>query len=82
MKITNVNIGAKNELVVAADLIEKGFNVFRSLTPNAPFDLVAYRNKRLYRIEVKTAKLNSDGTRRNQQYKLLVAQETLMPLLG
>ena len=68
VKITSGNLGAKNELVVAIDLIEKGFNVFRSLTPNAPFDLVAYRNKQLYRIEVKTARLNLDGTRRSQQH--------------
>ena len=72
MKVTRANIGARNELVVAIDLIEKGFAVFRSLISNSPFDLVAYRNKQLYRIEVKTARLNRGGTRQSchHLYKL------------
>ena len=53
MKLTSANVGANYELKVALDLLEKGFLVFRSLVPNTPFDLVAYANEKMYRIEVR-----------------------------
>lgn len=34
--------------------MQQGFDVFRSVAPHAPFDLAAYRDGRLLRVEVKT----------------------------
>ena len=37
--------GAINELKVAVDLMSKGFEVFRVMSPNSAFDLVSYDRK-------------------------------------
>ncbi len=47
-------IGAMGELRVSADLIARGYYVFRNLSPTGPFDLAAYRNGKLLRIEVRS----------------------------
>jgi len=50
------DIGAASELLVAADLMAKGFRVFRNLSPNGPVDLLANCGSgRIFRIQVKTA---------------------------
>lgn len=47
--------GALNELLVCTDLLERGYHVFRSVSPSCPCDLVAYRPGQIpRRIEVKT----------------------------
>ncbi len=53
--------GTISELMVCADLLSKGYEVFRSVSPTASFDLVAHkRNKngthKLIRIEVTTGR--------------------------
>jgi hypothetical protein len=54
--------GAVSELVVAADLMEQGFAVFRSLSPACPCDLaVLVKGGRLCRVEVRTGRFRSDG---------------------
>lgn len=55
------NIGAASELDVAADLLRRGYNCFRSISPNSPFDLIAYDAGELVKIEVKTGR-KSDVT--------------------
>jgi hypothetical protein len=45
--------GSIGELVVAADLLSLGFQVFRNVTPRG-IDLVAYRDGQFLKIEVKT----------------------------
>jgi len=53
----NVNAGTKgaiSELLVCADLLIKGFNIFRASSPSCPCDLVAINNGKPYRVEVKT----------------------------
>ena len=47
--------GAISELRVAIDLLAKGFNVFRALSPHCPCDLAVLKNGKLLRIEVRTA---------------------------
>ena len=54
--------GALAELFVAADLLGKGFNVFRAVLPGASCDLVAERSGLLCRIEVKKAMRHANGT--------------------
>lgn len=54
-KVSNVLLGAGHELKVAADLMYRGYYVFRSLSPQCPCDMVALggTDGRLLRIEVK-----------------------------
>ncbi len=47
--------GAISELKVAIDLLEKKYEVFRALSPACSCDLAILKNKKLLRIEVKTA---------------------------
>lgn len=51
------DLGALHELKVCVDLSAKGFQVYRAQSPSAPFDLVAYKNGSLFRVEVKTFSL-------------------------
>lgn len=47
-------IGAIGELQVCSDLLIKGYEVFRSVSPHCTCDLVACKDGKCYRIEVKT----------------------------
>jgi len=46
-------VGAIAELVVATDLLKKGYDVFRALSPHCSCDLAILKNRKLYRIEVR-----------------------------
>ena len=46
--------GTINELLVASDLLKKGFEVFRAECPTCSCDLVILSNLKPYRVEVKT----------------------------
>lgn len=46
-------VGSLAEAVVTAKLAENKFHVFQQISGKAPFDLVAYRDGKLYRISVK-----------------------------
>lgn len=71
--------GAASELLACAALMKAGYHVYRSESPTAPFDLVAYRDGRCLRVEVKsvTEKAVSCapvfGWPRNKEWDLLVA---------
>ncbi len=54
-------VGAISELIVSADLMKKGFHVFRALSPACPFDLYAMRNHKTFDIEVRTTTRNLNG---------------------
>jgi len=44
--------GAAGELLVSVDLLKRGFFVFRSVSPTAPYDLIACNSQgKLFRIE-------------------------------
>lgn len=64
--------GAAGELFAALDLLKNGYHVFRNISPNGPFDLIAMKYNKLIKIEVRsgmftnTYKLN----KRNDKYKL------------
>jgi hypothetical protein len=47
-------VGAIGELIVAADLLKKGYHVFRSCSPSCPCDLAILKDEKLFRVEVKT----------------------------
>lgn len=53
--------GAISELRVAADLLYKGYGVFRALSPSCPCDLAILEGDKLIRVEVKTAYYTSSN---------------------
>lgn len=57
-RLSTGTVGALHELKVAADLIERGFHVFRALSPSCECDLAFIENRRLFRVEVTTGYRN------------------------
>lgn len=56
-------LGAIGEAKVIAKLTEDKFHVFTQVTGKAPFDLVACKDSKIYRVSVKTIeKKNKDGS--------------------
>lgn len=51
---TPSGIGAASELLVSAELMRMGFDVFRNLSPNGAADLVLFKHGRLLTAQVKT----------------------------
>ena len=58
--------GAISELRVAIDLLSKGYDIFRAVSPNCSCDLAVLKNSKLLRIEVKTAHKSISGGLYNQ----------------
>jgi len=54
-------IGATSELLVAADLLRRGFEVFRAVSPTCSCDLGVLRDGRFLRVEVKTVRKSERG---------------------
>lgn len=52
--IPAASMGAVSELIVCADLIKRGYSVFRAQSPACPCDLVVWLGGKLYRVEVRT----------------------------
>lgn len=53
--------GAVAELVVAADLMRRGYEVFRALSPSCSCDLAVLRDGLLVRVEVRTGNRLTSG---------------------
>jgi hypothetical protein len=53
--------GALNELIVTTDLLSKGYEVFRSVSPSTSCDLVAQKFGILTRIEVRSGYMTDSG---------------------
>lgn len=58
--LSPMTVGAIGEFRICIDLLERGFEVFRSVSPNCSCDLVALGPEGMVRIEVKTGKLNTE----------------------
>lgn len=82
-RISNKNIpastvGAVSEMAVCLDLLERGYSVFRSMSPSCPCDLIAMKDGKIERIEVKTGyraidgKLTYPATKNNKFDKLAI----------
>ncbi len=54
MKLNPSTTGAYHELKVSLDLISKGYEVFRALSPSCSCDLIALKNGKSLRVEVTT----------------------------
>jgi hypothetical protein len=55
------NLGAESELFVSADLLHKGFEVYRNVSPWGSSDLVIKLGSLLFTIEVRTGYLKKTG---------------------
>lgn len=55
------SIGAVGELRVATELLSKGFDVFRAVSQSATCDLIAVKDNRMIRLEVRTGSYTVDG---------------------
>jgi len=53
--------GAIGEMKVGADLMHRGYYVYRCLSPTGPCDLIAMDGGRLWRVEVKMAYRGAEG---------------------
>lgn len=51
---TPLNKGAGLEMLVCADLLRRGFDVYRSVSPNAECDIIARSGKKIVTVEVKS----------------------------
>lgn len=52
--VSTSTTGATHELLVTTDLLKRGFNVYRAISPNAPCDLIVEKDGKLCRLEVRT----------------------------
>lgn len=47
-------VGAIAELEVCSDLLKRGYSVFRSVSPSSNFDLIAFKDRQMISVEVRT----------------------------
>lgn len=53
--------GAISEIIVCADLLIKEFEVFRAISPSCSCDMIALKNNKFFRVEVRTTTLSPKG---------------------
>jgi hypothetical protein len=54
-RLNTCQTGARSELCATCDLMSKGYEVFRALSPSSSCDLVIIKNGGMRRVEVRTA---------------------------
>ena len=54
-------LGALGELLASADLMKRGFEVYRAISPASSCDLCVIKNSRKYSVEVRTGHRTADG---------------------
>lgn len=54
------SVGTVGELLVSADLLLKGYEVYRALSPSASCDILALQNGNIYKFEVRTGYYKND----------------------
>lgn len=59
--ISTGTVGAMSEMVVAVDLMKRGYSVFRALSQSCLCDLVAYKDGKSLLIEVRTGYEQDNG---------------------
>lgn len=59
-EIPSGSIGALTELYVAFDLMTKGYEVYRALSPSSYSDLIAIKNGQIQQLEVRSGTYKKD----------------------
>jgi hypothetical protein len=54
IKLSPATVGAAAELAVCADLLQRGYEVFRAVSPACSCDLIILRDNQTKRVEVKS----------------------------
>ena len=88
--IAPATVGAIQEYRVSIDLLKKGFEVYKSVSPSASCDLLCLKNNEIFTVEVKTCYETKNGQlwypkkRIKAQYLALVLLEKIIykPKLG
>jgi hypothetical protein len=62
-KLPSATVGAMSEIFVSAELMKKGYAVFRALSPSCFCDLIAIKNNQTLRIEARTGYKNTRTNR-------------------
>lgn len=55
------NVGAMHELMVCCDLLKRGYEVFRAISQSSLFDVAAFKDGKLIRVEVTTGAFSTHG---------------------
>lgn len=61
-QVPSGTVGAIHELAVCADLMKRGFHVFRAVSPSCVCDIAVLAGERLLRVEVTTGNVSGNGT--------------------
>ncbi len=69
LSLSKGTLGSLNELRVSVDLVLKGYDVFRALSPNGSCDLVAIKNHKPFRVEVTTGFMYQKSLRHAKNLK-------------
>lgn len=59
--IPSGTVGAITEMVISADLMKKGYSVFRALSPSCFCDVIAIKDKKILKVEIKTGYVGLNG---------------------
>lgn len=78
--INSSEIGAISELRVCADLLQLGYEVFRSVSPTCSFDVVAHDGVRLWRVEIRTGYRGVNGSLHAGKHKRADVLAVYVPL--
>lgn len=54
MSLPSSTVGALSEMRVIADLLSKGYYVYRSVSPNSPCDIVIVKGDTIFKVEIST----------------------------
>jgi hypothetical protein len=68
--LSSGTVGAISELLVSTDLMLKGYEVFRALSPSSSCDILARKNGQEFPIEVRTGFKNFDGSLGYSKYSI------------
>ncbi len=61
LEVATATTGAMHELLVCADLMRRGYDVFRAQSPSCPCDVIAMIDGQTYKVEVTTGYMREDG---------------------
>jgi PD-(D/E)XK nuclease superfamily protein len=76
--ISTSSTGALSELLACAEMLRRGYHVFRSVSPSCPCDLILMRDGQLIRAEVKSGNIYKPSGKigyakpRNNTYDMLI----------
>jgi len=59
--LPSATVGTIGELVVATDLLKKGYEVYRPLSPSCSADLLVEKEQKIFKIEIRTGYIQKDG---------------------